>query len=207
MATATRAKSKTIETRSTIAARSASARPSRPRPLLLTAAQYLKMADLGFFRETRVELVNGSVIEMTAMNDSHWFSLIKCGKTLRTGFESSFEIVSQVPLAIDEYSEPEPDFFVMSALPQSKADALPLTVLVIEISDSTLQYDRTTKAALYASAGISEYWIVNLNAREVEVRRAPNNQKYSQVQTFNEKETVSPLAAPRKKLKVTDLLP
>jgi Uma2 family endonuclease len=212
MATATRKKLDSLQTRTNGAARSGavrprSSRPVKPRPLPLTATQYLKMADLGFFQDKRVELVNGSVIEMTAMNDNHWLALIKCGKTLRAAFGLSFEIVSQAPLAIDEYSEPEPDFFVLSAPPQSKADALPLTVLVVEISDSTLQYDRTSKAALYASAGIAEYWIVNLNTRELEVRRAPLSQKYSQVQTFGEKATVTALAAPRKKTKVADLLP
>jgi Uma2 family endonuclease len=211
MATITRKNQDTKSAHTALATRMVSSRPKRQREFLVNAEQYLKMADLGFFHERRVELVNGKIIEMAPMNDPHWWGIAKTTKTLNHVFDE-YLVLSQVPLALDEYSEPEPDFVVLdsSLLGEqqlSKSNAASVTVVLIEISDSTLAYDRSTKAELYASSDIAEYWIVNLKARQLEVRREPKNGKYAKVETLTEKQSVATLAMPRKKIKVADLLP
>lgn len=187
-------------------------RPAQSRPFPVSDEQYLKMGELGFFEGRRVELVKGTVIEMAAMNHSHWIATAKTTRLLNQVFKEPYFVLSQLPLKIDQFSEPEPDVFVVQiesgnfdAL--SKANALSMTQLVIEISDTTLREDRTTKARLYAQAGIIEYWIVNVADRQLEVRRNPTKKGYSSTQTLKEADEVSPLSAPNANVKIADLLP
>lgn len=187
-------------------------RPTRSRPFRVSAKHYLRMADEGFFEGRRTELVNGKIIEMAAMKENHWIAILKVTETLREVFLKPFRVASQVPLALDQFSEPEPDVFVLKGTTGdlnefSKARALQQTVLVIEVSDSTLCEDRIAKARLYAQAGIIEYWIVNLKARQLEVRRNPTAKGYSETTTLKADDEVSPLSSPDVKIKVADLLP
>lgn len=205
MATTTRENKKPLDARSM-------QRPERSRPFLLNAEQYLRMADEGFFEGRRVELIEGKIIEMAAMKDNHWIAILKLTKTLREVFQKPFRVASQVPLALGQFSEPEPDVFVLKGTTGdlnefSKAKALQQTVLVIEVSDTTLREDRTTKSRLYAQAGIIEYWIVNVTDRQMEVRRNPTAKGYGETTTLKADDEVSPLSAPDAKIKVADLLP
>lgn len=168
------------------------------------------MANLGFFQERRVELIEGRIIEMAPMNEPHWGMIATLPDILRDALPDNFGVGIQIPLPLGEGNEPEPDFIVYRK-PQSgrirKDNALEHTVLVIEISDATLAYDRTVKAALYAKANIGEYWIVNLKAREIEVLREPHEGKYGRKQVLKESESVAPLAAPDARIAVKQLLP
>jgi Uma2 family endonuclease len=93
---------------------------------------------------------------------------------LRLVFPQGFDVRTQLPLALGEYSEPEPDVAVVVGSARDYANAHPTTaVLVVEIADSTLALDRHTKASLYAAAGVPEYWIVNLVERQIEIYREP----------------------------------
>jgi Uma2 family endonuclease len=80
-------------------------------------------------------------------------------------------------------------------------------VLIIEVSDTTLEYDQTIKATIYATAGIEDYWIVNINERTVEVRRQPGPSSYRSLQTYTETDTIAPLFNPTASILVADLLP
>lgn len=187
-------------------------RPAQSRPFPVSDEQYLKMGELGFFEGRRVELVKGIVIEMAAMNHSHWIATAKTTRLLNQVFKGPFFVLSQLPLKIDRFSEPEPDVFVVriesgSLDDLSKATALLGTQLVIEVSDTTLREDRTTKARLYAQAGIIEYWIVNVADRQLEVRRNPSAKGYSETTILKADGEVSPLSSPESKIKVADLLP
>lgn len=191
--------------------RNAPARPSKPREFPITAEQYLKMGDLGFFQDRRVELIEGRIIEMAPMNEGHWRAVLDMPDVLRKALGATFRIGTQIPLAIDELSEPEPDFIVMVAGSEkrgiTKSTALLSTVLVIEISDATPAYDRKIKAGLYAKANIAEYWILNLKARELEVLREPVNGAYTTKLVFSETDAVTPLAVPKAEIAVKDMLP
>ncbi len=206
MATATKTTSKTIRDARPML------RPAKSRPFLLNAEQYLRMADEGFFGDRRVELIEGKVIEMAAMNPPHWIAVAKTTEALRRVFKKPFFVLSQLPLKLDDLSEPEPDVFVVKTQngdvnELDKLDALSQTQLVVEVSDATLREDRTTKARLYAAAGIVEYWIVDVNNRQLEVRREPTKRGYSSTRTLAETEIVTPLSAPDAKIKIADLLP
>ena len=206
MATATRTTTKAIRDARPML------RPAKSRPFLLNAEQYLRMADEGFFEGRRVELIKGKIIEMAAMNPPHWIATAKTVEALRHVYKTPFFVLSQLPLKIDGLSEPEPDVFVVQIESEdfndlSKTNALTMTQLVIEVSDTTLREDRTTKAQLYAEANVIEYWIVNVKDRQLEVRREPTKRGYSSTQTLKESETVTPLSAPDAQIKVADLLP
>jgi Uma2 family endonuclease len=116
----------------------------------------------------------------------------------------------QLPIALDEESEPEPDVSVVGG-PLADADpALPSgALLIVEVSDSSLALDRTEKASLYARAGIADYWILNLVERVLEVHRepmpastAPHGRRYRQVHRLAAGDVVSPLAALRSRIPV-----
>jgi Uma2 family endonuclease len=100
-------------------------------------------------------------------------------EVLRRIFSTGYTLRGQAPLALDEHSEPESDIAVVEGAIRDFVSAHPQTaVLVVEVADSTLQYDRTTKARLYARNSIPEYWIVNLQERRLEVYRHPVSDEY-----------------------------
>ena len=113
----------------------------------------------------------------------------------------------QLPLKFTT-SVPEPDIAVVQGQLRSFVNSHPATaVLVVEVSDTTLEYDQVVKAPIYAAAGIEDYWIVNINERTVEVRRQPGPSGYRSLQTYTETDTISPLFNPTATILVADLLP
>lgn len=131
-----------------------------------TLDEYHKLAELGFFHEEeRIELINGEIIEMVSKGTAHETCLRNLWKELPKLVGDRATLQSQAPIVIPPKSEPEPDFALvqnrddnyLSGHPQP-ADVL----LVMEVSDSSLDYDQDVKIPLYAQAGISDYWIFNL---------------------------------------------
>lgn len=188
------------------ASRSTSRRESTPHPVRWTRAQYYRMGKLGWFEGKRVELLEGEIVQMSPMNDPHWWAIVLTERALRGVFGDEFLVVSQLPIALSTTSEPEPDVAVIKATLRERSK--PKTAaLVVEVSDTTLRLDQTTKAQLYAQAGIIEYWIINLKARQLEVRRDPGAKGYSETTTLKADGEVSPLSSPESKIKIADLLP
>ena len=194
---------------------SRAARPSKPTPMRWTHEQYHDMAERGYFEGKRVELIGGEIIEMAPMLSLHWISVGLTEEAIRKVFTQGYIVTAQLPLKLPQISEPEPDIAVVHGTWRDYKEGLPQTaVLVVEISDATLRYDRTDKASLYAAAGIEDYWIVNVKARQVEIHRTPiENEKakfgwlYQDKTEYKEDNTISPLAAPNAQIKVADLLP
>ena len=131
-----------------------------------TIEEYHQLIDLGFFTENdRIELIRGEIIEMAPKRTPHSV----CNSTL---FGELYRLLSdranvrgQEPIILPSNSEPEPDVVIARKKDDNYLSAHPTAadiILVIEISDSTLKYDRETKLPLYAEAGINHYWIVNL---------------------------------------------
>ncbi|WP_394794292.1 Uma2 family endonuclease [Armatimonas sp.] len=105
-------------------------------------------------------------------------------------------------------SVPHPDLAVVLGEMKPFLTSRPtIAVLIIEISDTTLRYDQTTKAIIYAAAGIGDYWIVNINERTVEIRRQPGPSGYRSLQTYTETDTIAPLFNPTASIAVAELLP
>ncbi len=184
-----------------------------PRRVRFTRAQYFDMADRGYFAGKRVERIRGEIVEMSPI---HWPHVLATGNTadaLRVAFAGTGWVNEQAPLALAD-SDPQPDVAVYPGRRRNYTDHPTATdaLLVVEVSDSSLDYDTTTKAELYAEDGIREYWVVDLVTRQLLVFRDPasiaaGGHSYRSHQAFGSADTVSPLAAPNSMLRVADLLP
>lgn len=140
-----------------------------------TRGEYEQLAKLGIFHpDERLELIEGEIFELTPQGSGHATAVVLTSEAIRERLEPDYIVRVQLPLALDDFSEPEPDIAVVPGAARDYRDAHPtMAALVIEIADTTLDYDRHTKAPLYARAGIPEYWIVNLADRQLEVYRNP----------------------------------
>lgn len=180
---------------------------------LWTRDEYYKMAELGFFDGKRVELIEGEIFEMSPMNKAHATAIRIILEALRKIFAKNYVVDSQLPLSFNKVNEPEPDVAVIKGGVRDYLNSHPSAAeLIVEVSDSTLRYDRTKKAALYAQNKIEDYWILNLKSRCLEVYRQPKKDKklgfiYTENRIFTESDVVSPFAAPEAKIKIFDLLP
>ena len=186
-----------------------------PKKLKWTKAEYHSIADLGFFEGKRTEFLEGEIIEMPTMNSPHATALEVSYDVLRDVFKKNFAVRNQSPIDFGAEFEAVPDIAVVKGNARDFRAAHPQTAdLIVEISDTTLSYDRNRKASLYAKFGILDYWILNLRNRTLEVYRHPSEDDniyygfgYAEKLTFNETGEVSPLAAPDAKIKIADLLP
>lgn len=176
-----------------------------------TAEDYQRAADAGVFGpEERLELVNGKIYQMSPQNGPHATTCDLIEEALRAALPKGFFVRGQKPLALGQSSIPEPDVCVVRGRIRDFAKQHPTTAdLVVEVSDATLTYDLGNKAAIYASAGIPEYWVAVIPERVLVVHREPDTATgtYRSVVRLRDGESVSPLAAPDAKLSVTDLLP
>jgi Uma2 family endonuclease len=182
---------------------------------LWTREEYYKLAEQGFFKNKRVELIEGEIIDIAGMGHPHRTATVVAGDTLRETFGEGYFITSQCPLDLSEISAPEPDIAVIEGNPRDYTN-LPLTtaVLVVEISETTVSYDRTDKASLYAKYGVADYWLLNLKTKRLEVRRRPIEDEnasfgfsYSETTILKENDFVSPIERPDIQIAVRDLLP
>jgi Uma2 family endonuclease len=131
-------------------------------------------------------------------------------EALRVAFPPSegYEIRGQLPLALGESSEPEPDLAVVTGTIRDFRDCHPTTaLLVVEVADSTLLHDRKRKIPLYARFGIPEAWLLNLTRKVLEVHRDPVDGVYQTRMILRAGNTVSPRACPETSIAVADLLP
>ena len=172
-------------------------------------ADFERLVSAGVFGPSdRVELLEGEIIEMTPEKSRHATAVDLSLEALRRAFSGAYSIRVQHPLAVSETSEPEPDLAVVRGSIRDYVDQHPTSaVLVVEVSDTSLDYDRTRKARVYAQAGIAEYWIVNIVAGVLEVHRDPGDSGYRSVSTLQAGETASPVAGDGMPVRVADLLP
>lgn len=187
-----------------------------PKSFRWTVREYYQMAELGFFNGRRVQLIKGELIEMSPMKSTHAMSIQLAFELLVKIFGKGFVVRQQLPLALSKTDEPEPDIAIVEGTARDFSRAHPKTArLIVEISDSTLRFDRfdrKEKAALYAKNRIEEYWILNLKERCLEVYRRPVKDRnlgfvYTEIFVVCETEIVSPFARPNSKLKVANMLP
>ena len=159
------------------------------------------LVDLGFPNAEKLELINGELIDRMGKKHPHVLWQMLALEWLRTTFGPEYAR-SEAPLEVATedriLNEPEPDLIVtVKSIREYEATPLPQDIrLVIEVSDSTLQFDLRVKAKLYARAEIVEYWVINIPKKQLIVHREPMNGVFSEVRTFASNEEVSPLAAP-----------
>lgn len=157
----------------------------------------------------RYELIDGEIIRTMGQKPAHRIAVVLFYDWLASVFGARF-VQSQAPIALGDADEPEPDAAVTAQPATAYREANPGADdvrLVVEVSDATLRFDRNTKAALYARAGIVEYWIADLAGRQILVHRDPTPEGYRQIVAYSESETLSTLARPGATVRVKDLLP
>jgi Uma2 family endonuclease len=184
-----------------------------PAPYRWTREEYYRLGEIGLFSGQRVELIEGVIMVLSPQNWPHTSTVARVGRALDRSLGPGFWVRLQFPLNLGT-SDPEPDVSVVPGTIEDYRDHPTTALLLVEVSDSSLDYDRTRKASLYARAGITDYWIVNLVDRQVEVRRDPRpdasqpyGHDYASVTVLVPPAIVTPLAAPQVSLAVADLLP
>lgn len=185
-----------------------------PIPRRWTREEVYRMAELGLFFAQRTELIEGEIMVFAQQKPEYYTTLDRVGEMLRHVFEDScFWVCTRMPLTLSFISEPEPDVSVVPGRREDYSDHPTTAVLIVEVSESSLSYDRTRKASLYARAGIADYWIVNLVNNQLEVYRDPRpdpsqhyGHGYASMTTLVPPAVVNPLAAPQVSLAVADLL-
>jgi Uma2 family endonuclease len=162
-----------------------------------TRTEVERLEKLGAFEGQRYELIDGDLIDKMGQNAPHARAIRRASKALRKVFdEDLIQIQAPVEVSVDdrESSLPEPDLSVLredkSEYDQRhpRGDEL---LLVIEVSDSSAAFDLSRKAALYAKAGVPEYWVLELGRRRLVVHRQPDGDEYRLRQFFSESDTVS----------------
>jgi Uma2 family endonuclease len=184
-----------------------------PTPRRWTREEYYQLGELGLFHGQRVELIEGEIMVLSPQNWPHTSTVARVGEALHRALGTGFWVRMQFPLNLST-SDPEPDVSVVVGRLEDYSDHPTTAALIVEVSESTLTYDRTRKASLYARAGIADYWIVNLVNNQVEVYRDPRSDPsqfyghgYASVTILVPPAVVNPLAAPQVSLAVADLLP
>jgi Uma2 family endonuclease len=174
-----------------------------------TREEYDRMIAVGLFAPgERVELIDGEILRMTPQGSAHFAAIQLVEEALRVAFGAGFDVRVQGPLGISGSSEPEPDIAVVDGTPRDYRDAHPSTaLLIVEVADTSLEFDRQAKRSLYARAGIQDYWIVNLEVGCIEVYRGPEQGSYRSTRRFFTGDQVSPLAAPEASIAVQEMLP
>ena len=190
--------------------------PSRPSTRRWSRLEYDRLIEEGAFQpDERLELLGGEMVVREPQGGPHAFAVELVANALLATMGSAWRVRIQLPVALDDDSEPEPDVSVVSGPLQGASRELPSRpVLVVEVADSSLGIDRNHKSSLYARARVPEYWIVNLVDNRLEVYQEPGPDAtalygwaYGAIQTLGAKDAVTPLAAPTARIAVADLLP
>jgi Uma2 family endonuclease len=182
---------------------------TEPRLRRFNVDDYYRMAEAGVFKpEERVELIRGAIVQMHAIGNRHAKCVNRLAVILVLAYAKHAEINICNPVRLDESSEPQPDFALLRVgLEQRASHPSPAEVLVaIEVSDTSIRYDRNVKAPLYAESGIPEYWLIDLESETIEVRRKPNKSGYEELQTLRRGDQLRCLAFPDTPLDVAAIL-
>lgn len=187
-----------------------------PRTRRWTRVEYERLVALGVFQPgERLELIDGQLLVREPQGSRHAGTIRRVLAALGRALGDAWQIDSQLPIALDDESEPEPDVAVVPRDPDAYLDAHPTrAVLIVEVAEGSYRIDRGYKAGLYARAGIADYWIVDLLRGALEVHRNPeaspaarHGWRYRTVETLRPPAAVTPLVAPDRSIPVADLLP
>ena len=177
----------------------------------ISAREYHRMGALGIIGpEERVELLQGELIAMPAIGPDHAFSVRELNELFVKTFSGRAIVDVQNPVALDAYSEPEPDVMLLAVREDRYRTAIPEprdVLLVVEVANSSWRYDRGRKLRAYARTGIAEVWIVHLAAQCVFVFRNPRGDAYEDERSFTRGQSIAPSAFPNDAIAADALLP
>jgi Uma2 family endonuclease len=166
--------------------------------------EYERMIAAGFFRDERVELLRGFIVERSPQDAPHANVIEALTQLLLPPLVGRASVRVQLPFAAGDDSLSEPDLAVVAS-DRSRNAHPDQAFLIIEVADSSLKFDRQEKAELYAHAGVPEYWVVNVQSRIIERHSEPTGGRYARVTPFRSGETVQPLAFPDVAVRVDEV--
>lgn len=158
----------------------ATALPTRRK---LDVDEFYRMAAAGILGpDERVELIEGEIVELVPIGSEHGVMTSRLARVLMRAVGDAALVNTTSPLRLDTYNEPQPDLMILRARADDYMQSHPApadVILVIEVAKATPAYDRSTKADLYATAGVPELWIVDLTKQNIEVCSEPRNGVYA----------------------------
>jgi Uma2 family endonuclease len=177
---------------------------------LFTVDEYHRMAEAGILGpEERLELIDGEIIQMSPIGHAHWVAVNRASLLFFEAFRRNAVVSTQNSVRLSGWTEPQPDVTVFkprSDLYAAKKPTPADVLLIVEVADSTLRFDRNVKVPLYAAAGIPEVWIEDLNNDCLLVYRDPHAEGYRSTVTLKREDSVSPIAFPEIHFTIDDLL-
>jgi len=177
---------------------------------LFTVGEYHQMIEVGILAEDdRVELIKGEVVKMSPIGSRHAACVKRLNRLFAERLGKLALISVQDPIHLDEHSEPEPDLALLQPRADFYAQAHPEPediLLIVEVAETSTDYDRQIKIPMYGQNGITEAWVVNLAANLIEVYRQPSPAGYGQVQHFKRGQSLSPQVFPQLVITVDEVL-
>lgn len=153
-----------------------------------TTKQYQLMYELGVFAESdRYELINGEIREMSPIGIKHAVCVTRLSTLFTNRLINKAIVWAQNPILLNDYSQPQPDVAILQWRDDFYASALPTPddiLLIIEVADSTIAYDREVKSPLYAANGIPEMWLFDVNQQIIEGYSQPSASGYKRIQRY-----------------------
>jgi Uma2 family endonuclease len=178
--------------------------------LRFTVDDYYRMINLGMIKDVeKAEIIEGELVKKMPIGKVHAATVKKLAELLRDELGKSVTYSIQHPIRVDEFNEPQPDVALLERRDDFYRGKQPFAedvLMLIEVSDSTLDYDRNRKIPLYAKAGIPEVWLVNLQNSTGEIHFQPREFSYSVVQFLRSGETLKSNVLPNLTLNVDDIL-
>ena len=175
-----------------------------------TVQEYHRMAEAGLFTEDdRVELIDGDILEMSPIGSRRAACVKRLIRLLDRRVGECAIVAAQDPIQLGHSSEPQPDIAFLKPRSDFYAAQHPGaadTLLLVEVADTTVEYDREVKLPLYARYGIPDVWLVDLEAQVVEVYRSPSPEGYREVHQCRRDVPFAPHAFPDLKLAVEEIL-
>lgn len=158
-----------------------------------TRSEYHHLLEAGLLDDDdRVELIEGNIVHMSPQDSPHAVAVRLARRALRRIFpDEKYLVDEQLPLALAPDTEPEPDVSIIEGQPRDFLEDHPSSaVLVVEVADASLPFDRDRKGPLYARHDLPAYWIVNLRDRQIEVHQDPRGESYADVTVYQSSDTV-----------------
>ena len=175
----------------------------------ITVKEYDQMYEAGIFQpDERLELINGEIIKMPPMNAPHMSYVIRLSRFFTEKLSRRAIVATQLPIVIDNDSEPEPDISILHWRKDDYFSAKPTACevyLLIEVASTSLVYDREVKLPLYARARIPEVWILKVQDQQLEVYRHPQENTYTEQQLLKPSDKIASLAFPDIELTLSDI--
>jgi Uma2 family endonuclease len=172
----------------------------------LRRSEYDRLVDLGVFQEERLELLEGRLVEMSPQGNAHAYSIRRLDRLLQRALGDRAEVQIQGPIAASDLSEPEPDVAVLE--PGDYLDERPQSAhLIVEVADTSRAKDLGLKARLYAHMQVPDYWVIDLERRQLVVHRQPQHDRYGEVRTLAESEELTLARFPDVRIRLSEVLP